>query len=135
MGGLSVTGWLASSSLPDHGGIGKFSFWPLTATPYNGVIILLDRYSLFSMEAFFTTFGLVALVEMGDKTQIATMALAAQFKSVLLIVAGSTIAVLVADIPVILLGDRLIRRIPACGMRWTAAGLFGLFGVAILFGW
>jgi len=74
-------------------------------------------------------------VEMGDKTQIATVALAAQFKSVWQVATGTTLGMMLADVPAVFLGERLTRAIPAATMRYCAAGLFGLFGCAILIGW
>lgn len=85
--------------------------------------------------AFMTTLVAFFLVEMGDKTQIATVALAAQFKTFLTVAAGTTVGMLLADVPVVFLGDRLTRHVPAKAMRWTSAGLFAVFGIAILVGW
>lgn len=85
--------------------------------------------------AFLTTLISFFLVEMGDKTQIATMALAAQFKNLLLVAAGTTIGMLVADVPAVFLGERLTRAIPAATLRRIAAGLFVVMGAAILLGW
>lgn len=85
--------------------------------------------------AFVTTLISFFLVEMGDKTQVATMALAAQFKSLLLVASGTTLGMLIADIPAVFLGERLTRRIPAATMRRIAAILFVVLGAAILLGW
>ena len=85
--------------------------------------------------AFLTTLASFFLVEMGDKTQIATMALAAEFKSMWVVASGTTLGMMVADIPAVFLGQRLTCRIPAAPMRDVAAGLFLLFGIAILVGW
>ena len=84
--------------------------------------------------AFLTTLVAFFLVEMGDKTQIATVALAAQFKNVLLVATGTTLGMLLADVPAVFLGERLTRLIPAATMRYIAAGLFAIFGAAILIG-
>jgi putative Ca2+/H+ antiporter (TMEM165/GDT1 family) len=85
--------------------------------------------------AFVTTMITFFLVEMGDKTQIATMALAAQFQNLLLVASGTTLGMLVADVPVVFLGERLTRLIPAAKMRTMAALLFVVQGMAILLGW
>jgi len=85
--------------------------------------------------AFVTTMITFFLVEMGDKTQIATMALAAQFQNLLLVASGTTLGMLVADVPVVFLGERLTRLIPAAKMRTIAALLFVVQGMAILLGW
>ena len=81
------------------------------------------------------SFLFVLLAEMGDKTQIATMALAAQFQNLLLVASGTTLGMLVADVPVVFLGERLTRLIPAAKMRTIAALLFVVQGMAILLGW
>jgi Ca2+/H+ antiporter, TMEM165/GDT1 family len=82
--------------------------------------------------AFLTTLVAFFLAEMGDKTQIATVALAARFESLLAVVAGSTLGLMLANVPAVLLGERIVRRI---GMQWVhrvAAGLFALLGVVTL---
>jgi len=84
---------------------------------------------------FLTTLVTFFLAEMGDKTQFATLALAVQFKSVWQVATGTTLGMMVADVPVVFLGERLTRAIPAAAMRYCAAGLFVLFGVALLIGW
>ena len=84
---------------------------------------------------FLTTLVAFFLVEMGDKTQIATVALAARFQSVALVALGTTMGMLLADVPAVFLGEKLTRAIPASVMRYTAAGLFAVFGAAILIGW
>jgi putative Ca2+/H+ antiporter (TMEM165/GDT1 family) len=75
------------------------------------------------------------LAEMGDKTQIATLALAARFHSLALVMIGSTIGMMAADVPVIWFGERVTRRLPARLLRRASAALFAAFGLAILAGW
>jgi putative Ca2+/H+ antiporter (TMEM165/GDT1 family) len=72
------------------------------------------------------------LVEMGDKTQVATVALAAKYQSLAAIVAGTTIGMLIANLPVVYAGQRLADRIPLRCARWFAASLFAAAGVATL---
>ncbi|HXC59991.1 MAG TPA: TMEM165/GDT1 family protein [Steroidobacteraceae bacterium] len=74
------------------------------------------------------------LAEMGDKTQIATFAMAAHYSSTLLVVAGTTLGMLIADVPAVFLGDRLAQRIPLKLVHGIAALIFALLGVATLFG-
>src|ERR1035437_262132 len=62
--------------------------------------------------AFGTTLITFFLAEMGDKTQIATVALAAQFHTVVPVVAGTTLGMMIADVPAVLLGDRIAGRVP-----------------------
>jgi len=84
--------------------------------------------------AFVTTLFAFFLAEMGDKTQIATIALAAQFKTVFSVVAGTTVGILIADIPAVLIGDRAAKIIPVRIVHSIAAALFALMGIATLFG-
>ena len=71
---------------------------------------------------------------MGDKTQIATIALAAQYQSMSLVVAGTTLGMMLANVPAVLLGERLAGRIPTRVVHSLAAAIFALLGVATLFG-
>jgi Ca2+/H+ antiporter, TMEM165/GDT1 family len=83
---------------------------------------------------FGATFVTFFLAEMGDKTQIATIAMAAQFSSVLLVIAGTTLGMLIADVPAVLLGQRFAARIPMRLVHGLAAALFALLGIATLAG-
>ena len=83
---------------------------------------------------FGTTFVAFFLAEMGDKTQIATVAMAAHYSSVLWVVLGTTLGMLIANIPAVLLGDKLTRKIPIRWVHVGAAILFALLGVITLTG-
>ena len=74
------------------------------------------------------------LAEMGDKTQIATVALAAQTHAVLSIVLGTTFGMLLANVPAVLVGDRLAARLPVRLMHVLAALLFAALGLYALCG-
>jgi putative Ca2+/H+ antiporter (TMEM165/GDT1 family) len=74
------------------------------------------------------------LAEMGDKTQIATIALSAHYASPLLVVLGTTLGMLVADVPAVLVGDKLANKIPMRLVHSVAAAIFFLMGVATLLG-
>ena len=74
------------------------------------------------------------LAEMGDKTQIATVAMAAHYRTPLLVVMGSTLGILIADVPAVLIGDRLSSRIPMKLVHSIAAGIFAILGIATLVG-
>jgi len=78
---------------------------------------------------FLTTVVAFFLVEMGDKTQIATVALAAQFHSIVWVVLGTTIGMMLANVPVVYLGDALIKRVPMKWVRVVAALSFVALGV------
>jgi Ca2+/H+ antiporter, TMEM165/GDT1 family len=84
------------------------------------------------MGAFFTTLVCFFLVEMGDKTQIATVALAARFQSLVMVVLGTTLGMLIANVPVVFAGDALIRRVPMKTVRAVAALAFAVLGVWVL---
>ena len=81
---------------------------------------------------FLTTAVLFFLAEMGDKTQLATVALAAQFRSVVMVTAGTTLGMLASDGLAVFLGDRLASKVQMRWVRWVAASLFFLFGAAAL---
>jgi putative Ca2+/H+ antiporter (TMEM165/GDT1 family) len=95
---------------------------------------LSDRYTGES-NAFLTALVAFFIAEMGDKTQIATIALAARFDSLSLVMIGSSLGMLLADAPVIFFGERITRRVPGRLVRRISAALFTAFGLAILAGW
>jgi putative Ca2+/H+ antiporter (TMEM165/GDT1 family) len=82
--------------------------------------------------AFLATLVAFFLVEIGDKTQIATVALAARFHSLVLVTAGTTIGMLLANAPVVLFGDAIARRLPLHIVRIVAALLFLVLGLATI---
>ncbi|HSV68555.1 MAG TPA: TMEM165/GDT1 family protein [Methylibium sp.] len=90
----------------------------------------------------FGVFGLTVvaffLAEMGDKTQVATVMLAARFTvepwALAAVTAGTTLGMLLANVPVVLLGERVMRHVPLHWVRRAAAALFGLLGVLVLAG-
>ncbi|MEZ5441714.1 MAG: TMEM165/GDT1 family protein [Lysobacterales bacterium] len=82
--------------------------------------------------AFLTTTVLFFLAEMGDKTQLATVALGAHYSSLALVTLGTTLGMLAANVPAVLIGEALARRFPLSRMRFVAAILFAIFGLLIL---
>lgn len=74
------------------------------------------------------------LAEMGDKTQLATVALAAHYAQPVLVVIGTTLGMLLADVPAVFVGDKLGAKIPMKLVHSVAAAIFALLGVATLFG-
>ena len=74
------------------------------------------------------------LAEMGDKTQIATVAMAAHYAAPLLVVVGTTLGMLLADVPAVFMGEKLAGRIPMRLLHGVAAAVFALLGVATLLG-
>jgi Ca2+/H+ antiporter, TMEM165/GDT1 family len=83
---------------------------------------------------FGATFVTFFLAEMGDKTQVATVAMAAHYDTPLLVVAGTTLGMLIADVPAVVVGDKLADRIPMKLVHSIAAAIFTLLGVATLLG-
>jgi putative Ca2+/H+ antiporter (TMEM165/GDT1 family) len=81
---------------------------------------------------FLTTLVAFFLVEMGDKTQVATVALAARYQDVLTVAAGTTAGMLLANGPVVLAGARLVEKLPLKPLRIAAAVLFVALGAAML---
>jgi putative Ca2+/H+ antiporter (TMEM165/GDT1 family) len=81
---------------------------------------------------FVTTVVAIFLVEMGDKTQIATVALAAQFHALAWVVLGTTLGMMLANVPVVYLGDALIKRVPLKVVRVIAAASFAALGIYAL---
>lgn len=81
---------------------------------------------------FLTTLIAFFLVEIGDKTQLATVALGARYESVLAVIAGTTLGMLLANGPVVFAGDALIRRVPLKAVRIAAATLFVATGAWLL---
>ncbi len=74
------------------------------------------------------------LAEMGDKTQIATVAMAAHYADPLMVVMGTTLGMLIADVPAVFVGDKLASKIPMKLVHSVAAGVFALLGIATLMG-
>jgi len=72
------------------------------------------------------------IAEMGDKTQIATVALAAHYGSPVWVVAGTTLGMLIADVPAVFIGNKLADRIPMTVVHRIAAAIFALLGIATL---
>jgi putative Ca2+/H+ antiporter (TMEM165/GDT1 family) len=83
---------------------------------------------------FTTTLIAFFLAEMGDKTQVATVALAARYQATLWVVAGTTVGMMLANVPAVLLGERIAHKVPLKLVHGIAAALFALLGLATLAG-
>lgn len=83
---------------------------------------------------FGATFATFFLAEMGDKTQIATIAMAAHYANPWLVVVGTTLGMLIADVPAVLVGDKMAHKIPMKLVHAIAAGVFAVLGIATLLG-
>lgn len=81
---------------------------------------------------FWVTLFSFFLAEIGDKTQVATVALAVKYVDLMWVVAGTTVGMLIADVPAVLLGRMLTPKFPFHVVRWCAAGIFAVLGVLVL---
>jgi len=84
---------------------------------------------------FGTTLIAFFLAEMGDKTQIATVMLAAQYNAWLLVVLGTTLGMMLANAPVVWFGERITRSVPIRLVHIISAVVFAVLGVVALSGW
>ncbi len=85
--------------------------------------------------AFVTATVAFFIAEMGDKTQLATVALGAQFQGALLaVITGTTLGMMLANVPAVIIGERLAQRLPLNAVRWIAAGVFILTGGVTMLG-
>ena len=105
------------------------ALWTLIPDKFEEGDAKLARFGVFG-----TTLVAFFLAEMGDKTQIATIALAAQYHAIFTVVAGTTLGMLIANVPAVLLGDRIAQRMPVRLVHTVAAAIFALLGVATLLG-
>lgn len=83
---------------------------------------------------FVTTLIAFFLAEMGDKTQIATVALAAKYAAPVAVITGTTFGMMLANVPAVLIGERLLRRVPMKLVHTIAALVFAVLGVLTLLG-
>jgi putative Ca2+/H+ antiporter (TMEM165/GDT1 family) len=84
--------------------------------------------------AFIATTIAFFLVEIGDKTQIATVGLAARFDALVAVIAGTTLGMMIANVPAVLFGEVLARKVPLKLVRSLAAASFVVLGVLVLLG-
>jgi putative Ca2+/H+ antiporter (TMEM165/GDT1 family) len=104
--------------------------WTLIPDEFDERDAKLARFGVFG-----TTLIAFFLAEMGDKTQIATVALAAQYQAALVaVVAGTTLGMMIANVPAVLLGDRIAGKMPVRLVHVIAAAIFAALGVATLLG-
>ncbi|MGF1626071.1 MAG: TMEM165/GDT1 family protein [Alphaproteobacteria bacterium] len=125
--GIAVAGWLQSAALQWALGLsfiamGLWALKPDRLDPDQAP--KTPRYG-----AFATTLVAFFLVEIGDKTQVATMALAAQFQELLMVTIGTTLGMMIANVPAVLIGDLAAARLPLKPIRIAAAAAFIVLGV------
>ncbi len=103
--------------------------WMLVPDELNHEKIGLARIGVFG-----TTLFAFFMAEMGDKTQVATIALAARYRIFYGVVAGTTLGMMVANVPAVFLGERLADRLPVKVIHRTAAAIFLILGILTLLG-
>jgi putative Ca2+/H+ antiporter (TMEM165/GDT1 family) len=103
--------------------------WALFPDKYAG-----DGKAISRAGAFTATLVTFFLAEIGDKTQIATIGLAARFELFYPVVIGTTIGMMLANIPAVIIGDRIADRLPVRGIRVAAAVVFAILGLVTLAG-
>ena len=112
--GLSFLGMAVWTMIPDH--------------------IDEDEAALPRFGVFMTTLLAFFLAEMGDKTQVATVALAARYTDIAPVVAGTTLGMMLANVPAVLFGERIAHKVPLTVVHGIAALIFAGLGVATLMG-
>jgi putative Ca2+/H+ antiporter (TMEM165/GDT1 family) len=104
--------------------------WTLMPDQLDGPLKVSDKSG-----AFVATLISFFLLEMGDKTQLATIALAAHYQSIVVVAAGTTAGMMIADVPAVYLGEFAARKIPLKPARMVAAAIFfALAAVTLIFG-
>jgi Ca2+/H+ antiporter, TMEM165/GDT1 family len=130
----ALAGWLgaaAAAYIPEH-----LLRWLLVASLLGMALWVLKPDRLDAEDAppprfgpFLTTTLAFFLAEMGDKTQVATVLLAAKYEALAMVVLGTTLGMLAANLPVIALGAKFADRLPLRAARYAASVLFLLLGV------
>lgn len=105
------------------------AIWTLIPDKFEEDDAKIARYGVFG-----TTLIAFFLAEMGDKTQVATVALAAQYKALIAVVAGTTFGMMIANVPAVIMGDRIANKMPVRLVHAIAAGIFAVLGVMTLVG-
>ena len=103
--------------------------WTLIPDKFDEEEAKLARFGVFG-----TTLVAFFLAEMGDKTQVATVALAAQYHAFVPVVLGTTLGMMIANVPTVLLGDRIADSMPVRLVHMIAAAIFAVLGAATLLG-
>lgn len=103
--------------------------WTLIPDKFDEEDAKLARFGVFT-----TTLIAFFLAEMGDKTQVATIALAAQYHSLFAVVAGTTLGMMLANVPAVIMGDKIADKMPVKLVHRIAAAIFAVLGVATLLG-
>lgn len=105
------------------------AIWTLVPDKFDEEEAKLAKFGVFG-----TTVIAFFLAEMGDKTQVATVALAAQYHAFFSVVAGTTFGMMIANVPAVLLGDKIAHKMPVRVVHAIAASIFAILGIATLLG-
>lgn len=145
---------ILAATIVNHGLAGAFGAW-ITATVSPDILRWILGLSFIGMAVWtmipdeieeeetriakrFGVFGATLitffLAEMGDKTQVATVAMAVHYATPLTVVIGTTLGMLIADVPAVFAGDKFASKIPMKLVHTIAAAIFALLGVATLLG-
>ncbi|MBC7683311.1 MAG: TMEM165/GDT1 family protein [Ferruginibacter sp.] len=103
--------------------------WTLVPDKFEEEDAKLARFGVFG-----TTLIAFFLAEMGDKTQFATIALAAKYHNFVAVVSGTTLGMMLANVPAVLLGNKIAERMPTKIVHRVAAGIFLVMGILTLMG-
>ena len=127
--GTVAAGWLGADAMRWILGLGFLAMagWCLVPDKAEG-----GPRSAAKAGAFLATLIAFFLLEIGDKTQIATVALAARFHDIALVTAGTTLGMMLVNVPAVLCGDRIARVVPLKPIRIAAAALFAILGAMTL---
>jgi putative Ca2+/H+ antiporter (TMEM165/GDT1 family) len=129
--GAAIAAWLGPAPLRWVIGLGFIAMAAWIMVPDradDGAATAPSRYGVFG-----TTLVTFFLAEMGDKTQLATVALAARYQDLLPVVAGTTLGMMLADVPAVFLGDRLAQKVSMPLLHGVAALIFAVLGLLTLF--
>jgi putative Ca2+/H+ antiporter (TMEM165/GDT1 family) len=151
---LPIIAGILLATIVNHGLAGALGAW-ITSTVSSGVLRWILGLSFIGMAiwtlipdrieaeetqvakrlgVFGATLVTFFLAEMGDKTQLATIALAAHYAAPVVVVIGTTLGMLIADVPAVFIGNRFAEAIPMRLVHTIAAGIFALLGFATLSG-
>jgi putative Ca2+/H+ antiporter (TMEM165/GDT1 family) len=127
--GAAVASWLGGDVLRWLLGLSFLAMaaWIMVPDKMDGEPKLTDRFGPFlaTLVAFF-------LAEIGDKTQIATVALAARFNDLVLVTCGTTLGMMLANVPAVLVGEVAATKVPLKLVRGVAASIFAVMGILVL---
>lgn len=151
---IPIIAGILAATIINHGMAGAVSVW-ITASVDSNLLRWILGCSFIAMAIWtlipdeieedetmiakrFGVFGATAitffLAEMGDKTQVATVAMAAHYTQPIMVVAGTTLGMLAADVPAVFMGDKFANKIPVKIVHGVAAALFAVLGMATLAG-